>query len=61
MLINRISNNLRFSEAGKKLTSYVDRINAKEELTKEESKLVRSYVNSRYKDDIEYYNKKCLN
>ena len=32
-----------------------------EELTKEESKLVKSYVNSRYKDDIEYYNKKCLN
>ena len=31
------------------------------DLTKEESKLVRSYVNSRYKDDIEYYNKKCLN
>ena len=32
-----------------------------EELTKEEHELVQKYVNSRYKDDIEYYNQKCLN
>ena len=32
-----------------------------EELTKEEHELVQKYVISRYKDDIEYYNQKCLN
>lgn len=32
-----------------------------DELNKEERELVQKYVNSRYKDDIEYYNQKCLN